>query len=162
MLNYGNGNIYVDLLKEWGYIMTDHATIYRTIRDQGLLERSKVYYSTNFFFIAILHFAIVSLMLNIPLNLSSVLVLSLIWTFTSVQIAALGHDANHYQIFSSKKYNDLIAFLCWNLGVGISNRWWQDQYNDHHLHPNDINKDPSIDLVLFSFSENQLKRKNRR
>lgn len=139
--------------------MTEYAVISQIIREQGLLERSRLYYLINFLFIGGLYSVIIGLLLNIPLNALFVIIISIIWTFTSVQIGAMGHDANHYQVFSSKKYNDWTAYLCWNIGLGISNRWWQDQHNEHHFHPNDIDKDPSINLQLMSFSKEQFGRK---
>ena len=135
--------------------MTDYASLHQIIRSLGLLERSRPYYLVNLLFVVGLYSIVVGLALNIPPSLLSIVLISLVWTFASVQTGALGHDANHYQIFSSKRYNDLVAFLCWNMGLGISNKWWQDQHNDHHFFPNDVNRDPSIDISLMSFSEEQ-------
>jgi fatty acid desaturase len=40
------------------------------------------------------------------------------------QLAFVGHDAGHRQLFRSRRANDLAGLLHANLGVGISFDWW--------------------------------------
>jgi fatty acid desaturase len=50
------------------------------------------------------------------------------------QVAFLGHDAGHRQIFASRRANDLLGFLHGNLLV-VSFGWWVDKHSRHHAHP---------------------------
>ena len=44
------------------------------------------------------------------------------------QIAFLGHDAAHRQIFKSGRWNDWVSLIIANLLVGISYGWWQSKH----------------------------------
>ena len=62
------------------------------------------------------------------------------------QVAFLGHDAAHRQIFVSGRWNDWASLVVANLFVGISYGWWQRKHTRHHAHPNMDGYDPDIDL----------------
>lgn len=61
-----------------------------------------------------------------------------------VQIAFLGHDAAHRQIFKSGRWNDWVSLILANLFVGISYGWWRSKHNRHHSSPNKVDADPDI------------------
>ncbi|WP_407664287.1 fatty acid desaturase family protein [Micromonospora parastrephiae] len=71
------------------------------------------------------------------------------------QLAFLGHDAGHRQIFSSRRANDVVGLVCGNLLTGISYGWWVDKHNRHHAHPNTEGHDPDINVVPLSFTPGQ-------
>ena len=48
------------------------------------------------------------------------------------QVAFLGHDAAHRQIFKSGRWNDWVSLIVANLLVGISYGWWQSKHTRHH------------------------------
>jgi len=75
-------------------------------------------------------------------QLVSAAVLSVLLT----QVAFLGHDAAHRQIFVSGKWNDWVSLIVANLFVGISYGWWQRKHSRHHAAPNTEGADPDIDL----------------
>lgn len=52
------------------------------------------------------------------------------------QVAFLGHNAGHRQIFASRRASDLLGFLHGNLLAGLSFGWWVDTHSRHRAHPN--------------------------
>jgi fatty acid desaturase len=68
------------------------------------------------------------------------------------QLAFLGHDAGHRQIFASRRANDLLGFLYGNVLVGLSFGWWLDKHNRHHAHPNTEDADPDIGSGALAFT----------
>ncbi|MEU1590729.1 acyl-CoA desaturase [Micromonospora sp. NPDC005710] len=71
------------------------------------------------------------------------------------QVAFLGHDAGHRQIFGSRQANDVLGMICANLVTGISYGWWVDKHNRHHAHPNTEGRDPDIAVAPLSFTAGQ-------
>ena len=62
------------------------------------------------------------------------------------QIAFLGHDAAHRQMFKSGRWNDWVSLIIANLLVGISYGWWQSKHTRHHANPNKEGADHDIAL----------------
>jgi fatty acid desaturase len=71
------------------------------------------------------------------------------------QVAMLGHDAAHRQIFRSGRWNDWTTLVISNLLVGMSYGWWQHKHTRHHANPNKIGSDPDIELPVISFTPAQ-------
>ena len=72
------------------------------------------------------------------------------------QVAFLGHDGGHQQIFASRRANDLFGRLTGNLLVGISYGWWVGKHNRHHANPNKENHDPDIGDGVLAFTTAQV------
>jgi fatty acid desaturase len=68
------------------------------------------------------------------------------------QVAFLGHDAAHRQIFASGRWNDWASLVLANLLVGISYGWWQSKHTRHHANPNKDGYDPDIDLSALAMT----------
>ena len=67
------------------------------------------------------------------------------------QIAFLGHDAGHKQIFVSRRANYLYGLIAGNLAIGLSIGWWTSNHNRHHAHPNTEGADPdAMGVLAFS------------
>lgn len=66
------------------------------------------------------------------------------------QIAFLGHDAAHRQIFRSGRWNDWASLIIGDLLIGMSYGWWQHKHTRHHAAPNQIGADPDIDLPVIA------------
>lgn len=75
------------------------------------------------------------------------------------QVAMLGHDAAHRQIFRSGRWNDWATLVIGNLLVGMSYGWWQHKHTRHHANPNKIGSDPDIDLPVIAFTPQQADRR---
>jgi fatty acid desaturase len=87
-------------------------------------------------------------------QLASAGVLSILVT----QIAFLGHDAAHRQIFKSGRWNDWASLVVANLLVGISYGWWQSKHTRHHANPNKEGSDPDIALAAIAFTPERANR----
>jgi fatty acid desaturase len=61
------------------------------------------------------------------------------------QIAFLGHDAGHRQVFGTRRASYAAGVLLGNLGIGLSYGWWVDKHNRHHAHPNTEDADPDTE-----------------
>ncbi|MDQ1530896.1 MAG: hypothetical protein QOE37_1001 [Microbacteriaceae bacterium] len=72
----------------------------------------------------------------------------------STQLAFIGHDAGHRQIFRTKRANDVVGHLHGAL-VGMSFGAWVSKHNEHHAHPNHEDVDPDIDIPILAFSTAQ-------
>ncbi|HEX8629582.1 MAG TPA: acyl-CoA desaturase [Catenuloplanes sp.] len=62
----------------------------------------------------------------------------------TTQVAFLGHDAGHRQIFRTRRAAEITGMLCGNLAVGLSYGWWIDKHNRHHANPNHEDHDPDV------------------
>jgi fatty acid desaturase len=74
------------------------------------------------------------------------------------QVAFLGHDAGHKQIFRTRRASYVLGLLHANLAVGLSYGWWIDKHNRHHAHPNEIGSDPDIGTGALVFMPGQSRR----
>lgn len=75
------------------------------------------------------------------------------------QIAFLGHDAAHRQIFASGRWNDWTSLVVGDLLVGMSYGWWRHKHTRHHANPNKEGSDPDIELPVISFTPEQAARR---
>lgn len=131
-----------------------YAELSRLVRSAGLLDRHPRRYAAR-----------VTVLLGCLVLMSVVFVrLGSSWwqTATAVgvavllaQLAFLGHDAGHRQIFRSRQANDVLGMICANLMTGISYGWWVDKHNRHHAHPNTEGRDPDIAVAPLSFTAGQ-------
>ncbi|WP_330180257.1 acyl-CoA desaturase [Nocardia sp. NBC_01503] len=64
------------------------------------------------------------------------------------QLAFLGHDAGHRQIFGKRHANYVYGLIAGNLATGLSIGWWTSNHNRHHAHPNTEGADPDVSGVL--------------
>lgn len=78
-----------------------------------------------------------------------------VFSVLMTQIAFLGHDAAHRQIFRSGRWNDWTSLVVANLLVGISYGWWQSKHTKHHSGPNKVGTDPDIDLPVLAQTPEQ-------
>ncbi|MET0734718.1 MAG: acyl-CoA desaturase [Microbacterium sp.] len=136
-------------------VESDFTELAAVIRGSGLMRRRYGYYWTK--------------LLAVPVVVAAA-ILAFIWIgdtwwqlFTAVgfavlftQIAFLGHDAAHRQIFVSGRWNDWTTLVLGNLFVGMSYGWWRHKHTRHHANPNKIDVDPDIDLPVISFTPQQV------
>jgi fatty acid desaturase len=133
---------------------SDFTELAAIVRGSGLMRRRYGYYWTK--------------LIAVPVTVAAA-VLAFIWIgdtwwqlFTAVafavlftQIAMLGHDAAHRQMFVSGKWNDWVSLILGDLFVGMSYGWWRHKHTRHHANPNKIGVDPDIDLPVISFTPEQ-------
>ena len=129
----------------------------RTIRASGLLRRRYGYYWAK--------------LVGLPLALSAMILVFIVvgdtwWQLVTAaafaclftQIAFLGHDAAHRQIFVSGRWNDWTSLVLGDLLVGMSYGWWQHKHTRHHANPNRVGSDPDIELPVIVLTADQASR----
>ena len=131
----------------------DYAQLRRLVMQAGLLEKQPAYYARKFVLtLALLGAGLTFLALadTLWLQLVDAVLLAFVWA----QVAFLGHDAGHRQIFKSARRNDIaglgIAFL-----LGMVRTWWVDKHNRHHSYPNEPGRDPDVDIPVLAFGEDE-------
>ena len=133
----------------------DYVALSRQIKQSGLLDRRYVYYWAKLGAVPIICAACF---------LGFILIGSTWWQmFTAVvfaglftQIAFLGHDAAHRQIFRSGRWNDWTSLILANLFVGFSYGWWQHKHTRHHANPNMVGSDPDLAVPAITFTGPQI------
>jgi fatty acid desaturase len=68
------------------------------------------------------------------------------------QLAFLGHDAAHRQVFVDGRANDWTALVVINLLLGMSHSWWTGKHSRHHGNPNREGKDPDLDSTVLAMT----------
>ena len=125
------------------------------IRQEGLLEKQPLFYAAHLSStLALIAGAVVAIAMigDSWWNLALAPPLAIM----SNQLAFVGHDAGHRQIFWSIRKNDWIAIAMSGLFMGLSLSWWMESHNRHHARPNHEEKDLDIRIAPFAFSDRQL------
>jgi fatty acid desaturase len=134
---------------------SDFAALCRQIRDAQLLERRYGSYVVRIV-LTLLAFAACwaafGWLGDSWLQLITAGVLGVAYT----QVAFLGHDGGHQQIWRNRRANDLLSIVAGNLLVGLSYGWWIDKHNRHHSHPNHEGIDPDIGDGVLAFTTGQI------
>jgi fatty acid desaturase len=133
---------------------SQYTRLSRQIKQAGLLDRRHGYYaaklSLNLVLLAAGGAAFVALE-DSWWQLLTAAYLAAVFT----QIAFVGHDAGHRQIFRSRRANDLVGLVHANLLVGISFGWWVPKHDRHHSNPNHEDLDPDIGIAALAFTADQ-------
>jgi fatty acid desaturase len=133
---------------------SDFSVLVRQIQSAGLLDRRRGSYiariGLTIAFFAATWGAVIWLG-----NSWFQLILAVVMGLSFTQIAFLGHDGGHRQIFAGKRPNDLVVLISGNLLIGLSFGWWVDKHNKHHANPNKEGLDPDIGDAVFAFTTNQ-------
>jgi fatty acid desaturase len=129
----------------------------RSLQDLGLLRRSYGYYWTKLVGSLVALVAWVTAFIWVG-NSWWQLVSAVVFAVLMSQIAFLGHDAAHRQMFRSGKWNDWISLILANLFVGISYGWWRSKHNRHHANPNKEGADPDIALSALALTPERASR----
>jgi fatty acid desaturase len=131
----------------------EYAELKRLLTQQGLFDRQPVYYTYKV--LQMLSFLVLALALLITTDLFWVQILNAAFlAFVFTQIAFMGHDAGHRQMFRSSRKTAVFGLLC-NLLTAISYSWWTEKHNQHHSNPNHLERDPDIRLRFLAFSDEQ-------
>jgi fatty acid desaturase len=137
---------------------SEYTQLSRQIKQAGLLDRRHGYYtaklSLNLVLLAAGGAAFAALE-DSWWQLVTAAYLAVVFT----QIAFVGHDAGHRQIFRSRRANNLAGLVHANLLVGISFGWWVAKHNRHHTNPNHEDLDPDLDIPALAFTTGQARDK---
>jgi fatty acid desaturase len=139
----------------WG----EYTQLSRQVRQAGLLERRRGWYAAR-------------IGLNLALLAAGWVAFAVIgaswWQLVTAaylavvftQVAFVGHDAGHRQLFRSRRGNDLVGLVHANLLVGVSFDWWVGKHNRHHSNPNHEELDPDISITALAFTPDQASSKH--
>jgi fatty acid desaturase len=130
---------------------SDYGQLLKRVKDAGLLDRRPGYYTIKITVTVLaLAGAWVAFVVIGPSwwQLGIAALLAVLYT----QVAFIGHDAGHKQIFRTRRANYLLGVALGNLGVGLSYGWWIDKHNRHHAHPNEVGSDPDIEPGVLVFT----------
>jgi fatty acid desaturase len=136
---------------------SDFAQLSQRIKSAGLLDRRPGYYVFKIVFnLLMLAGAIVGAAFigNSWWQLFIAAGLAVVFA----QMAFIGHDAGHKQIFRGRRKNDAIGYLHGGL-VGLSYGMWLQNHNAHHANPNHEERDPDVDIPALSFTTAQARAK---
>jgi fatty acid desaturase len=133
---------------------SDYSQLSRRIKQVGLLRRRPTYYAAKSASTAVLLAAgwtAFFLLGDSWWQLVTAVFLALVFT----QIAFLGHDAGHRQIFGTRRANGLLGLVLGNLLIGVSYTWWVGKHNRHHSNPNHTDLDPDVTIGVLAFTAAQ-------
>ncbi len=60
------------------------------------------------------------------------------------RIGLMGHESSHYMLVPNRKWNDILADLFCFFPIWSSLVHYRNKHLNHHLHPNDPDKDPNL------------------
>jgi fatty acid desaturase len=138
---------------------SEYTQLSRQIKQAGLLDRRRGWYAAKISLnLALLTggwaaFAVIG---ESWWQLVTAAYLAVVFT----QIAFVGHDAGHRQIFRSRRANDRVGLVHANLLVGVSFDWWVAKHNRHHSNPNHEDLDPDISITALAFTADQASSKH--
>ncbi|MDX8034046.1 acyl-CoA desaturase [Lentzea sp. BCCO 10_0856] len=132
---------------------SDFARLTQEIKAAGLLDRRLGYYFARMTINALLLGAIAVTFVLLGDSWWQLLTAAVL-AVASTQLAFIGHDAGHRQIFRSHRNNNVVGHLHGGL-TGISYQWWVAKHNRHHANPNHEDHDPDIEIHALAFSRAQ-------
>ena len=136
---------------------SDFAQLSRRIRAAGLFDRRPLYYTFKIAFnMLMLGAACVGFALLGDSWWQLFIAAGLAVVFA--QLAFVGHDAGHKQIFRSSRANDIVGYLHGGL-IGMSYGSWLRNHNAHHANPNHEEHDPDLDIPALAFTDKQARAK---
>ena len=132
------------------YVST-YTELSRQVQASGLLKRRYVYYWLKIIVIVLVFagtWVAFAFLGNSWLQLGIAALLAVVLT----QLAFLGHDSAHRQIFSSPRWNEWTSRVISGLFLGLSHGWWLNKHNRHHANPNKEGADPDVEPGVFAFT----------
>ncbi|PJI86631.1 fatty acid desaturase family protein [Luteimicrobium subarcticum] len=129
----------------------DYSALAAMVRPTGLMRRRYGYYWTRLV-LTVLAFAGVWTAVALVGDSWWQLLVAAVMAVVLTQLAFLGHDGAHRQIFRSRAWNDWTARVVAGGFVGLSYGWWTDKHDAHHSAPNQVDADPDIGVGAIAFT----------
>ncbi|MFS0853038.1 fatty acid desaturase family protein [Microbacterium sp. 179-I 3D4 NHS] len=130
--------------------------VQQVVRETGLLQRTPVFYSLVGAALVLAFGGCVTGFILLGDSWFQLLIagaLGILFT----QVAFLAHEAAHRQILSSGPANFRLARILAGI-VGMSYHWWDSKHTRHHGNPNQVGRDPDIEVDTISFLETDAER----
>ncbi|GHG03109.1 MULTISPECIES: fatty acid desaturase family protein [Amycolatopsis] len=131
----------------------DFGDLMRVVRTEGLLDRRYGYYAVKIG-LTLLALVVGCVVFAVLGDSWWQLATAVFFAVPFAQVAFLGHDAGHNQIFRSGRANDRAGYA-FGAVVGMSYGWWMGKHSRHHANPNHEGDDPDIDIPLLAFTRGQ-------
>jgi fatty acid desaturase len=137
---------------------SEYAELSRRVRRAGLLDRRRAYYTAK----------ITGTIVMLAAGWTAFFLIGDSWwqlataaflAFMFTQVAFLGHDAGHRQVFGTRRANALAGLFFGNLFLGLSYSWWVGKHNRHHSNPNHVDLDPDVSIGALAFTADQARSK---
>jgi fatty acid desaturase len=122
---------------------SDFAQLSARVASAGLMKRRPGYYIAKIVGTVALYAAGWALFAVVGASWWQLAIAVLI-AFGTTQVAFLGHDFGHRQVFRKRNPSEIAGLLVGNLGVGMSLGWWLSKHNRHHANPNHEDDDPDV------------------
>ncbi|MFY1633869.1 fatty acid desaturase family protein [Solwaraspora sp. WMMB335] len=122
---------------------SDYAALSRRVGQAGLLERRPAWYAARIICTVgayVAGWAVFVLAGDSWWQLLTAAGLAV----AATQVAFLGHDAGHRQMFRTRRASETAGLLLGNLATGLGYGWWMDKHTRHHANPNHIDDDPDV------------------
>lgn len=129
------------------------------VNDAGLMRRRYGFYWSMILGWTFAAFAILLAVALLP-DTWIQLVLAALLGLAMAQLAFLGHEAAHHQVFESRQWNEWTARVIAGLLTGLSLGWWVDKHSRHHANPNKDLADPDVDAGVLSFTPESTDRRS--
>jgi fatty acid desaturase len=133
---------------------SEYTQLSRQIKQAGLLDRRRGWYAAKIGLNLTLlagGWAAFAILGDSWWQLVTAAYLAVVFT----QLAFVGHDAGHRQIFRSRRASDLMGLVHANLLVGVSFGWWVAKHDRHHSNPNHEELDPDVSVAALAFTPDQ-------
>ncbi|WP_238010408.1 acyl-CoA desaturase [Dactylosporangium sp. AC04546] len=122
---------------------SDFAVLARRVTEQGLMDRRPVYYVARLSVVALMLVGSWTAFVVIGSSWWQ-LVTAVVLAITFTQLALVGHDLAHRQVFRTKRPSEFAGRLAGNLLIGMSYGWWVEKHTRHHNNPNHDDLDPDV------------------
>ncbi|WP_418276419.1 acyl-CoA desaturase [Isoptericola jiangsuensis] len=134
-----------------GSTVRDYSVLAKLVRETGLQRRRYRYYWTRLI-LTVGAFGAVWAAIVLVGDTWWQLLLAVALAVVLAQLAFLGHDSSHRQIFRSRAWNDWTGRILANAFVGVSQTWWTAKHDAHHTAPNQEGHDPDISPGVVAFT----------
>jgi fatty acid desaturase len=138
--------------------MSSYANLAAALRQQQILKKQPAYYASlacgNFVMLALS----LAVLLRVQHPVAQVINAGFL-AFVFTQVSFLVHDAGHGAIFAVRWKNNLVGRFHAGLLLGMSFSQWCEDHNRHHRNPNQLTLDPSVNIPVLAFSEDQARDK---
>jgi len=137
-----------------GTFTRDYAELKKKVKAAGLMDRQPLFYTIVGLEPVLLVAVSITLLFVID-NFWFQLLNTLIFSLAFVRAGFVMHDAGHRQVFRKPRPNDLFGLFYSNFILGSSISSWRTRHNEHHAHTNEIGEDPTLEIPLWAWIEEQ-------
>lgn len=136
--------------EDFPHVARAYTQVSQVVRETGLLRREPLFYALVGAGLALAFGGAIAGFILLGDSWFQLLIagaLGILFT----QAAFLAHEAAHRQILATGPANDRLARVLGSGVVGMSYSWWDSKHSRHHANPNQVGKDPDIEVDTISF-----------